>query len=157
LLKTHWLRVVAITAAFASLVFLTAACGGGEEDGEDGDDRPTAGRTATPEETPGDATGDGVSSQLELTAKDTLWDTDELEAPADQDLTIVLHNEDGGIAHDFDIYTVEEGEAEDLAFDGELFKGIGTETFTVPALEAGTYQFICSVHPATMVGTLIVE
>ena len=25
------------------------------------------------------------------------------------------------------------------------------------ALEAGTYQFICSVHPATMVGALIVE
>ena len=155
--KVRVLWFIGTLAALVGLLLLSAACGGGEEDGEDGDDRPTAGRTATLEETPGDATGDGVSSQLELTAKDTLWDTDELEAPADQDLTIVLHNEDGGIAHDFDIYTMEEGEAEDVAFDGALFKGIGTETFTVPALEAGTYQFICSVHPATMVGTLIVE
>jgi plastocyanin len=33
---------------------------------------------------------------------------------------------------------------------------VGTQTYDVPALPAGTYSFVCSVHP-NMVGTLTVR
>ena len=143
--KLRVLWFIGTLAALAGLLLLSAACGGGEDDGEE------PGETGTPAET----SGGGPSAELELTALNTLYDKDELQAPAGQPLTVTLDNQDAGIPHDFDIYTLEDGEAADLVFDGELFTG--TETFTVPALEAGSYQFICSVHPATMVGALIVE
>ena len=144
-----------IVAALAALTLLGAACGDSEEDGDDGDGRPTAGGTATAVETPGD---DGASSQLELTAKDTLWDSDELTAPAGQPLTIVLHNEDGGIEHNVALYTTEEdGGPDDQIFNGELFAGVDDKTYDVPALDPGEYIFICTVHPATMTGTLTAE
>ena len=134
--KLRVLWFIGALAALIGLLSLSAACGGGEEDGEDG----------------------GPSAELELTALSTLFDKDELVAPAGQPLSVAIDNQDAGILHDFDIYELDaEGEVGDLVYDGELFEGIDTKTFTVPALKAGTHQFICSVHPATMVGTLTVE
>ena len=39
---------------------------------------------------------------------------------------------------------------------GEIFNGAATKTYQVPALGAGTYTFVCSVHP-NMTGTLTVK
>ena len=36
---------------------------------------------------------------------------------------------------------------------GEIFNGVETRTYDVPALPAGTYGFVCTVHP-NMTGTL---
>ena len=41
-------------------------------------------------------------------------------------------------------------------FKGEIFNGVATRVYDVPALDAGAYAFVCTVHP-TMVGTLNVE
>ena len=41
-------------------------------------------------------------------------------------------------------------------FKGEIFSGVDTRTYAVPALPAGTYAFVCSVHP-NMTGTLTVK
>jgi len=38
-------------------------------------------------------------------------------------------------------------------FKGAIFNGVETRTYDVPALDAGQYAFVCTVHP-TMVGTL---
>jgi plastocyanin len=38
-------------------------------------------------------------------------------------------------------------------FKGEIFAGVATKNYDVPALKAGTYTFVCDVHPA-MTGTL---
>ena len=38
-------------------------------------------------------------------------------------------------------------------FKGEIFNGVAEKDLQVPALAAGTYQFVCSVHP-NMLGTL---
>jgi len=139
-LERRWPRWLPI-AAVAGLVLLAAACGGEKKDGGDSGQN-----------------GDSVSGELEITAENTLFDKDELVEPVGQPLTVTYPNKDAGLLHDFDVYTLdEEGEPDELVFDGEIFEGIDTKTFTVPALEAGTYQFICSVHPATMVGALIVE
>ena len=41
-------------------------------------------------------------------------------------------------------------------FKGEIFNGVETRTYDVPALDAGAYAFVCTVHP-TMIGTLTAE
>jgi plastocyanin len=41
-------------------------------------------------------------------------------------------------------------------FMGEVFAGVATKDYQVPALQAGQYAFVCSVHP-TMTGTLTVQ
>ena len=39
---------------------------------------------------------------------------------------------------------------------GEIFAGVGQRDYAVPALAAGTYQFLCTVHP-NMTGTLTAQ
>ena len=41
--------------------------------------------------------------------------------------------------------------------DTAPFKGPATKKYAVPALPAGTYTFVCQVHPTTMKGTLEVK
>ena len=41
-------------------------------------------------------------------------------------------------------------------FKGEIFSGVATKVYDVPALDAGSYAFVCTVHP-TMTGTLTVQ
>ena len=41
-------------------------------------------------------------------------------------------------------------------FKGEIFPGPGERTYDVPALPAGAYTFVCTVHP-NMTGTLTVQ
>ena len=39
---------------------------------------------------------------------------------------------------------------------GEIFNGVETRVYDIPALEAGTHPFICTVHP-NMTGTITAE
>jgi plastocyanin len=41
-------------------------------------------------------------------------------------------------------------------YKGEIFNGVATMQYQVPALKAGEYSFVCSVHP-NMTGTLTAE
>ena len=41
--------------------------------------------------------------------------------------------------------------------DGEDFPGPGVRDYPVEALAAGSYEFICSIHPTLMTGTLAVQ
>ena len=43
-----------------------------------------------------------------------------------------------------------------MKFKGDVFNGVATRQYQVPALAAGDYPFICTVHP-TMTGTLTVQ
>jgi plastocyanin/mono/diheme cytochrome c family protein len=68
--------------------------------------------------------------------------------------TIVFSNNNIGVPHNVAIHVGTATGAE--VFKGEIFAGIGTRTYNVPALTAGTYAYICTVHP-NMVGTLTVK
>ena len=68
--------------------------------------------------------------------------------------TIVFSNNNAGVPHNVAIHVGTATGAE--VFKGEIFAGIGTRTYNVPALTAGTYAYICTVHP-NMVGTLTVK
>ncbi len=90
---------------------------------------------------------------LQVNAQNIAYDVHELSAPANQTFYIHFTNMDIQIPHDVDIRlsdatvvvdnpTIEEGEI----------------TYEIPALDPGTYTFICSVHPIpAMTGTLVVE
>jgi mono/diheme cytochrome c family protein/plastocyanin len=108
--------------------------------------------SAAPSEAPSGAPGQGVV--LKITAENTQYDVSTLEAPANTPFTIEFTNNDAGIPHNVAIHKDSPTGAE--IFKGEIFNGVGTRTYQVPALPAGTYGFVCSVHP-NMTGTLTVK
>jgi plastocyanin len=107
---------------------------------------PTAAASAEPSQAP----GDGVV--LELSAQNVQYDTDSLEAPADTPFQIRFANNDAGVPHNVEI----RDSMSMSLWKGEIFNGIETRVYDVPALPAGTYTFVCTVHP-NMVGTLTVK
>lgn len=62
---------------------------------------------------------------------------------------MVFANEDAGIPHNVEIKDA----AGTSVFKGDIFNGVETRTYDVPALPAGAYSFACTVHP-NMIGTL---
>ena len=64
-------------------------------------------------------------------------------------------NKDAGIPHDVSIH--KDSPTGEAVFTGEIVRrDVATKVYDVPALPAGTYAFVCTVHP-TMVGTLTVK
>ncbi len=72
-------------------------------------------------------------------------------APAATPFQIRFENKDPATPHNVAIHLGGPTGAE--LFKGEVFNGVETRTYDVPALDAGAYAFVCTVHPA-MVGTL---
>jgi plastocyanin len=95
--------------------------------------------------------GNGGATVLRISAQNIAFDTDALAAPAGVAFQIEFANNDAGIPHNVEI--LQNGQS---IWKGELFSGVETRTYDVPALAAGTYEFICTVHP-NMRGTLTVE
>ena len=111
-----------------ALATITAACSGGSSSS------PT-----TAPSVPSDA--------IVVVAKDIAFSPTEVAAPAGEAFTIVLDNQEDA-PHNIDIKD---------ASGADVFKGeIVTKTqvtYEIPALAAGSYPFICEVHP-NMTGTI---
>ena len=74
-----------------------------------------------------------------------------LSVPGGSPFKIEFDNKDSGVPHNVAIH---EGTATGPeVFKGEIFNGPGKRTYDVPALAAGTYAFVCTVHP-NMTGIL---
>jgi cytochrome c oxidase subunit 2 len=97
----------------------------------------------------GEAGAPLVVSAIELAFEQTA-----LEAPADAPLKIDFDNKATGIPHNVAIH--EGGPTGPEIFKGEIITGPAKVTYDVPALAAGAYAFICTVHPS-MTGTLTVN
>jgi plastocyanin len=93
----------------------------------------------------------GATVTLTITAAGIAFDTDTLEVPANTPFQIVFTNNDAGIPHNVAIH--KDSPTGPLVWAGDIFNGVETRTYEVPALPAGTYGFICTVHP-NMTGTL---
>jgi plastocyanin len=94
---------------------------------------------------------------LELGTSGVLaFDKTELTAPAGEVFAIHFNNSDAGQTHDVDIReddgtTVVQDQPTQITGPAEI-------TYVYEPLEAGTYKFICQVHPIPqMTGTLTVE
>ena len=105
---------------------------------------------ATPPPLPSGAT------TLTVSAENIAYDTLELEVPADTPFAIQFSNDDPpGVAHDVDI---RQGDGRTVVQDQPTIDGGTSTTYTYDPLPAGTYTFICSIHPIpAMTGTLTVK
>ncbi len=91
---------------------------------------------------------------IPLSALNVAFNTATLSAPADAPFQIEFDNQDASIDHNVAIH--EGSPTGPEVFKGEIFPGVAKKTYDVPPLAAGTYGFICSVHP-NMTGTLTVQ
>jgi plastocyanin len=77
-----------------------------------------------------------------------------LTAPAGKPFQLQFENKDPGTPHNVAIHQGSPTGPE--VFRGEVFNGVASKTYEVPALAAGQYGFVCTVHP-TMTGTLTAQ
>jgi plastocyanin len=100
---------------------------------------------------PGSAAPSGATGGTLLTevASGVQFQSTTLEGPAGQPFQIEFDNQDAGIPHDIEI---QDGSGA-LLFVGDTINGPAKVTYSVPALAAGTYKFVCKWHP-NMTGQL---
>lgn len=117
---------------------------------------PTLSESAAPSAspTPSASAGGSGAVTLELKAETFAFDLHALEAKAGEAFAIHLVNNDAGTEHDVDIRKADGT----VVVDTATVTGVGEISSTIPALDAGDYVFICSVHPIPgMTGTLTVK
>jgi plastocyanin len=122
---------------------------------------PSASAPATPAAPPASAPASAapppgspvaIGATLHLAAQNIEFDTNQLAAPAGQAFTLEFSNNDPGIPHNVEIKDATGASM----FKGEIVTGPAKASYQVPALPAGTYMFVCDVHP-NMTGTLTVK
>ena len=131
--------LITLTLVFGSVL---AACSGGTE----------ASDPATTEGGTGGDTATVEGGNVEISAADLAFNVTTIEAPAGEDFTITLVNDDSAV-HNVSVYSEEGGE---LLAEGPFIDPDQTGTTDVSALEPGTYFFVCDLHPE-MNGELVVE
>jgi plastocyanin len=106
-----------------------------------------AGPASAPPTTP--STSAATGAVLRISAQNIAFDTNQLEAPAGQAFVLDFNNNDPGVPHNVEIK-----DANGMSmFKGQIITGPATISYQVPALAAGSYMFVCDVHP-NMTGTL---
>jgi plastocyanin len=92
----------------------------------------------------------GGGDAVAISAIGTAYEQQEVPAPADAPFVIRFDNKEA-VPHNVEI---KDASGVSL-FRGEIVTGPVVTDYQVGALPAGTYQFVCTVHP-NMIGTLTV-
>jgi plastocyanin len=110
----------------------------------------TATVTVTVQSPPVEQTADAY-----LNASGFSFDVSTITVPAGATVNVHFNNNDGGISHNFAVYTT--SAATDLIFRGSTISGVDSAvyTFTAP-ITPGTYFFRCDIHPTMMTGSFVV-
>jgi plastocyanin len=95
-----------------------------------------------------------VNGVLTITADGLAFDTGCLALPAGEAVTIRLVNAEDVEPHNVAIYT--DSSKSTQRFSGDIVDGGESIDYQIPALEAGTYYFECTIHPA-MNGSVVVQ
>jgi plastocyanin len=126
--------------------------------GEDGGSPAPPPASGQPPASPGPgksgAPAPAPDADVTITAQGIAFLEKEFEAPADTEFTIAFINNDAGIQHNVALH--EGSPTGPEVWRGEIFPGVETRVYTVDPLPAGTYGFICSVHPQ-MTGTATLQ
>lgn len=106
----------------------------------------------------GSAGGSPAASEtagaVSISAVNVAFEQSSVTVPAGKAFQLTFDNKDAGTPHNVAIHKDSATGAE--VFKGEIVTGPATKTYDVPALDAGTYAFVCTVHP-NMTGTLTVQ
>ena len=108
-------------------------------------DGPVRGRLGGPSVAP----SGGGGAAVVITAANLTFTTPEVSAPASVPFVIDFRNEDAGQPHNVEIKNSSGAQV----FMGPIVTGVTQAQYDVPALDPGTYPFICTVH-VNMKGTL---
>ena len=98
------------------------------------------------------ASTDPNAEVVTITASGVAFDPTEVTAPAGTAFTLSFDNQDAGIPHDVQVKDASGA----VVFKTDVFPGAAKRDYSVPALAAGAYPFVCSVH-ANMTGTLTAQ
>src|SRR5262245_13301186 len=120
---------------------------------------PAPSKTPTPSgsgEPSGSAAPSGPAGPnvVQISAMGIKFEQSTVTAPVDTPFQIQFENKDPGTPHNVAVKTGDANGPE--IFQGTVFNGVETRVYDVPALDAGAYAFVCTVHP-TMIGTLNVQ
>ena len=97
------------------------------------------------------ASGGPAGPPVAVSAVNVAFEQSALTVTAGTPFQINFDNKDNGVPHNVAIH--EGSPTGPEVFKGEIFSGPAQKTYDVPALTAGTYAFVCTVH-ANMTGTL---
>jgi plastocyanin len=95
--------------------------------------------------------GSANPNVVQISAFGIKYEQTTVTAPAGTPFQISFDNKDPGTPHNVSIHTGDANGPE--IFKGTVFNGVEVRVYDVPALDAGAYAFVCTVHP-TMIGTL---
>ena len=160
------MRLASIAALFAAITFVIAACASAEDaawtyappptevaasgapSGAPGSPAPSAEPSAPPSAEPSAPASQAASplpggETVTVTAANIAFDPTELQVPADTPFTLELVNNDASVPHDVAIR--DQGGTQ--LFKTDTFPGVETRSFDAPGLPAGSYQWVCTVHP----------
>lgn len=142
------LALLVVVGAVASSGLIGGGSGGAAAaSGEPGASAPAAGGGAPSGEAPAAPDADVV-----VTAKGAQWVEKELAIPADASFSLAFDNKDPGMPHD--VVIRDAGGA--VVWKSELVTGPAVVVYDVPAIPAGQYAFVCTVHP-NMTGTVTAQ
>lgn len=100
------------------------------------------------------ASASAAAGGVEVSALGIAFEQAAVSAPAGIAFQITFDNKDAGVPHNIAIHKGDPNGAE--VFKGEIITGPAMKVYDVPALEAGAYGFVCTVHP-NMTGTLTAQ
>jgi plastocyanin len=141
------LAVLVLGAIFLqSTVFATNPANGGSGTPGGSGAPPAGGGASTPAPTPTPA------ADVLVQAKNIAFVQSSWTAPAGKPFTIAFDNQDPNTPHNIALKNA----AGEIVFQGATFNGVETQIYDVPALPAGKYTFLCTVHP-TMTGNATLE
>lgn len=98
------------------------------------------------------ASVDPSAQKVSLVASGLKWTTTTLTVKAGEPYVIALDNQDAAVPHNVQL----KDSAGAVVYTSATFNGVETRDFGVPATAAGTYPFMCTIHP-TMTGTLTAQ
>ncbi len=93
----------------------------------------------------------GTAADVTVQAKDIQFVEKTFTAPAGKAFGLAFDNQDT-VPHNIEM----KDSSGASVFKGEIFAGVATKVYAVPALPAGTYSYVCDVHP-TMTGTATLQ
>ena len=148
------LAVLTVLAVGAAILQSAVFASGEESPGASGSPSaaPTAGPPASGPPASGGPPASAPAADVQVRAQGIKFLEASWTAPADKPFTIAFDNQDPGTPHNIEL----KNSADSVVFRGDVFNGVETRVYDVPAQPAGEYKFLCTVHPS-MTGTATLQ